>query len=562
MIQHHSPLSGIACAGNGLVATAGYDNQVILWDGSRKQGLARACHDHLVNHCAFSNDGRWLVTSSSDHSARLWSVPKLRLQSVLTGHADDVEMSAFSPDDQRIATASRDHYIRIFDRGGQLLVCAEGHEADVLSVTWTHDGSSIISAGDDGTVRRWCASTGALQDTQIYDGAETDTVVVDQNGAAYSGNDRGEIHYFHAGATCTCKAHEAGIKRLAIEPRARLLVSTSYDRSLKLWRIGTGGELELLKTTSAPAVIWARSAAFTPGGQIALGTFGSSYATYDPTRDRWNLDCVQDTGGFNAVALVGDEVYAIGDAGIVHRNGQAQHRLGSLCNFLLPWSGGLITGGHLGIIFDAIGGQALHQHHSPLNCGTALGANRVLVGSYTGEGLILSINADRGSPHVRTLPLHEQAVKGVAASGDYVFTVSAAGEAALWNRQDMSLITRLVHAHGKIANGVAALPGGHFASVSRDLKLRIWNGAQAEVFLSPHDHSIKCVCASRDGRWIVTGSYGGQVAFFEVKQRTWRCVLRPTMAGISCLAQCQGEDDFIASAYDGHLYSLSPSSEA
>ena len=106
MIHHKGPIAGIASTGN-WVATAGYDNQLILWDSSDRTAVARGTHDHLVNDCRFSNDGQWLLSASSDYSARLWSIPSMRLQSVLPGHGDDVDMAVFSPDDSKIATCDR-----------------------------------------------------------------------------------------------------------------------------------------------------------------------------------------------------------------------------------------------------------------------------------------------------------------------------------------------------------------------------------------------------------------------------------------------------------------------
>jgi hypothetical protein len=54
MICHRSPISGIASIENKYVATAGYDNQVIIWDAVTGQSLARGQHDHLANHVRFS----------------------------------------------------------------------------------------------------------------------------------------------------------------------------------------------------------------------------------------------------------------------------------------------------------------------------------------------------------------------------------------------------------------------------------------------------------------------------------------------------------------------------
>ena len=106
-LRHAGPISSVASNGS-LVATAGYDNRVILWDAASGVALAQGRHDHLVNHCEFSHDGQFLVTASSDYSARIWKVPEMQLQAVLGDHEDDVDMVAFSPDDQLLATCALD----------------------------------------------------------------------------------------------------------------------------------------------------------------------------------------------------------------------------------------------------------------------------------------------------------------------------------------------------------------------------------------------------------------------------------------------------------------------
>ena len=88
-MKHLGPIAGIAAYGP-WVATAGYDNRLILWDASSRTALGRVNHDHLINSCAVSHDGRLLVSASSDYSGRIWSVPGLQLRSVLVGHGDDV----------------------------------------------------------------------------------------------------------------------------------------------------------------------------------------------------------------------------------------------------------------------------------------------------------------------------------------------------------------------------------------------------------------------------------------------------------------------------------------
>jgi toxoflavin biosynthesis protein ToxC len=75
----------------------------------------------VVNDCEFSPDGRYLLSSSDDWTAWLWSVPDLSLKAVLAGHSDDVTISVFHPAEELIATASLDYFVRVYDFDARLV---------------------------------------------------------------------------------------------------------------------------------------------------------------------------------------------------------------------------------------------------------------------------------------------------------------------------------------------------------------------------------------------------------------------------------------------------------
>jgi WD40 repeat protein len=565
-MQHIAPVSGVACWEGEFVATAGYDNQVILWDAATQRPVARSYHDHLVNQCTFSPCGRFLATASSDYTARLWRVPDLSLAAVYFGHEDDVEMIAFRGDGERVATASRDRRIRVFTRDGALVHVLSGHEADVISVQWLDEGRRLVSSSDDGTIRLWDADAGRLEQTIDLGDCETDTVVVGPDGRFYVGNDDGEIIVIIEGqhAPDSVTAHDAGIKRLQFDRVTNTLISMSYDRRVKVWAPDGPGGLTQVGETIAPPSIWMRSATAAPGGRIVFATFGSTYATFDRATGAWDESHLQDTQGVNAVAMIDDAVWTVGDAGVVRVDGRFARRLPSLCNFLLEWKGGadgadlVLTGGQTGELFDARTGTVIHRHRSPLNCGTLVaGGTSAVIGTYTGEGLVFERGRD-GSPHLaRTIGLHTNAVKGVAADGEVLFSVSA-NRAAAYHTADGSLIERFDGSHAKIANGAVAVSPGVFASVSRDLHLRLWRGGEWTTIESPHRHSIKCVAACGTTSLIATGSYDGTVVLYDLVAERWLPAYRPTASGISSLAWHGKPGTFLASSYDGSVYLISP----
>ncbi|KAG1843729.1 WD40-repeat-containing domain protein, partial [Suillus tomentosus] len=85
----------------------------------------------------------------------------------LEGHTDWVRSVSFSPDGTRIVSGSDDKTIQLWDAGtgqpvGEPL---KGHTDWVRSVSFSPDGTRIISSSDDGTVRVWYAAIGkSLQD--------------------------------------------------------------------------------------------------------------------------------------------------------------------------------------------------------------------------------------------------------------------------------------------------------------------------------------------------------------------------------------------------------------
>jgi WD40 repeat protein len=559
-LQHRGPIAGSATHGH-WVATAGYDNRVILWDHRPRRAVARGQHDHLVNHCAFSADGRWLVSASSDFSARLWSVPEMRLQAVLTGHTDDVDMAVFSPDGTRIATCALDRCVRIFSRDGRCLREMRGHTGNVLSLAWSPDGRCVVTSSVDGSIRRWDTKTGnELERTELA--VRTDSVEMAADGTVYAGDDYGRIAVITGGRPSFVTAHRAGVKKVALDMRRGLLVSLSYDRSMAVWRLGGPQLLQEISRSTLPDCVWARAAAVLDDGRIVAGTFGSGYAVFDPATALWDLEGITVGPALNAVAEIGGRIHTVGDAGRVCADGRPAAALGSLCNFLVEAGGRVFSGGQLGRLFDARSGAVLHTHHSPLICAAAFtrdGLPHVAVGTYTGEILLFAQRSAGSLRLVQTLAVYDNAVKGLSAGGGLLFSVCASTDIAWHRLDDGRLVRRTERAHGRIANACCDLGGSRFASVGRDRTLRLWDGMDpdaAEAYPSPHPNSVKCMAVDEARSTVLTGCYGGMLARFDLAARRWTDVLRPTDAGISAITWDRGRRRFLAASYDGGLYAM------
>lgn len=170
--------SGAPVSGN-LLASASRDKVLMIWDVTTGYCVKTIQgHTGWIRDVSPSFDGRFLLSTGDDRTARLWDISFVNPQntSTMVGHEHYIECCVFAPPasyqylaplaglkrtppTQRaaefMATGSRDKTIKLWDAHGTCFMTLVGHDNWVRALVFHPGGKYLLSASDDKTLRCW-----------------------------------------------------------------------------------------------------------------------------------------------------------------------------------------------------------------------------------------------------------------------------------------------------------------------------------------------------------------------------------------------------------------------
>lgn len=473
---------------------------------------------------------------------------------------------AMNPQGTHIATVSTGNTLQLWHRDGQLIGMQSDahpcHSTDntrrscgITQVLFSLDGNTIVTTGQDATLRLWDAETLHYQDSLS---GHTDTVT----GAAFSPDGQ---HIVSASLDDTLRiwdirsrqtvveqrAHSDGVTSVVYSPDGNRIVSGGHDNTLQVWTAQTLQPIEEpLRGHKAgiTAVAYSSSgskiASVSQDKTLRLWDAHTLTALNDPLLGHediiWDVTFSPDdslivTAGHDRTLRIwetaqyrpDDRPGQFGRVGRINSKTLRGHEESVMAVTFRPDGNAIISGSRDTSLrlWDAHDNQPINTQlkggHKNFVASVAYSPDGQYIVSGSDDATVQLWDAETGNTVGNPMKAHTGSLNGVAFSPDGKWIVSGASDkmVCLWETETQTLIAKLT-GHEDGVESVAFSPDGNtFASGSKDNTVRLWDRRGKRAIgrpLAGHDGMVRGVAFSPDGSVIASASYDGTVGLWQV----------------------------------------------
>ena len=493
-------------------------------------------HEDSITTVNWSHDGKYLITGSTDKTARIWDTSG-KLIVPLKGHQGGVYSASFSRNDKHIITKSDDKTVRIWDFSGEQLAIIK-HQEWVNSASFSPDGTRIITISQQ------------PQNEKIVDGMNT-----------VSGSNEAIVRIWDLSGNLLLKLQDT-VNTASFSPDGKYILTTSNDKTARIW--DTSGKLVKALSGHSEAVT---SANWSPNGKYILTNSDDSYV-WDisgkqiarfKVDNKWKIT----DAGFSAdsqriFVTTSDKTYVWHLSGRLIREIKNQKELNSNAEFS-PDGKRLFTTDDTIKVWDIRDGAAKVWDLSADLIAELTGNQNSPRWSPDGKYIVSSgfdkkvriWNLSDKIPVVTTTIKSKEQINRANWSPDGKYVVTSTRKSILvWDKFGKQLARFKGHSD-VIHNANFSPDGNKIVTASHDKTARVWDKSGKQLLvLQGHNKGVEYATFSPNGNYILTTTYdketkiwsdsGKLISTFNAKGATWSPNSKYIMA---------------AHNYDGKVYS-------
>jgi WD40 repeat protein/serine/threonine protein kinase len=496
------------------IVTSSADKSARVWDARTGAALIiMNGHTDRVFDAAYSPDGTRIVTGSHDRTARVWDAQTGMPLLTLAGHGSRIDGVRFSPDGRQIVTASWDKTARIWDAStGKVLTTLTGHTHVLYSAAFSPDGRHVVTASQDKTARIWDARTGKSLSLLIGHGDYVTCAAYSPDGrriVTASADRTARIWDAGSGAPlAVLSGHSDVVYSAAFSPDGQHIVTASWDKSARVWDANTGAQIAVLSGHEATLA----SAAYSPDGAFVVT------ASQDGTARIWDVRVPTQLTLSGHRDVVSAASYSRDGGRIITASNDQTARIWD------AHSGALLQAlsGHTGAVDSA---QFSHDGSRAVTASQDKSAR--IWDAHTGKWLI-------------TLFGHIDLVYSGEFSPDdtRVVTASRDKDARIWDAHTGVELAVLKGHLDRVYSGIWSNDGRYVVTASRDRTVRVWDAASKSTVLTlqGHDDQVVMAAYSPDDTRIVTASSDGTSRIWDAHSGVQLLVLSGHRGGLTSVA--------------------------
>jgi serine/threonine protein kinase len=265
-----------------LIASYSDDRTLKTWDSETFREVSVFIgHNDLIRHAIFTPDGEYILSASNDKTIRQWNVETGRTERVFAGHTQAVTCIALNLTRNILASGGLDRLIKLWDwQTGKETRTLSNHTNYIRALAFSPDNQVLASGSDDRTCKFWEIGTGE----QIGNLVATNwlqSLAFSPDGALIAGGTvDNRILVWDVATTkllFTLSGHQGiitGIEAVAFSPNGQILASAgAEDKTIKLWHLKT----QTLLTTLSGHKGGVSSIAFSSEGKMLVsGSYDKS----------------------------------------------------------------------------------------------------------------------------------------------------------------------------------------------------------------------------------------------------------------------------------------------